>query len=541
MSRDILNINGKQPSQVSDTPRQKWTGVLGSPRRLAAPHHWSHSSGPLSPSVSRTPRFAGSRMPSGTLQGFRQDIDRRIVISIHHQATMRTHVRAHTKRLVHSLATPRTVLRGELRGDGNDRNVMQPPIVVDPCQEPSPRCITDGLGKPMVLDEVLYLQVFIGNQVARRDKRACRFPGKVLTLPTHFQIRSCQPLPSLVAVLALFLFRRYSTVQAFQFLFGLAQEPRVLYRMPLRVGVERFQPHVDPHLFPCGLMHDLTLRLHTELDEVAVRTAHETYSFDILEGKRLDVLLLIPDESQTSDATPVCEGDVLAIRGYFPARVFVLDRSIIVLELGIALLAWFVLAAIVIEPRDSGPCTICCGLTGLGVETAGKGVLVGQLSTRTLQIVLGGPASIHPEAQTLVADELHGADGLLDGGILCGCSGDFVFVGLHRASCPFVVSLLSSLYVIVMLYVKQGGTRWTKYASTSISRHASNGNWHCELRANVCRWPRSSDGPWIPTWRGMIPRMPRPSPLQKGRPVHPPDESRRLSWLAFCKSRPLAT
>jgi hypothetical protein len=33
---------------------------------------------------------------------------------------------------------------------------------------------------------------------------------------------------------------------------------------------------------------------------------------------------------------------------------------------------------------------------------------------------------------------------------------------------------------------------------------------------------------------GAIPRTPRLSPLQKARPVHPPDEARGLSWLAFC-------
>ena len=37
----------------------------------------------------------------------------------------------------------------------------------------------------MVLDHVRYLQVFIGNQVVRRDQRVCRLPGKIFTLPTE--------------------------------------------------------------------------------------------------------------------------------------------------------------------------------------------------------------------------------------------------------------------------------------------------------------------------------------------------------------------
>src|SRR3989442_15729700 len=84
------------------------------PSDLLPWHCCHHSSGPLSPSVSRTRSFAGSRMPSGTLQGFRQNVQGSIVVSIHHQATMRTDMRAHAERFVHPLATPRAILCGEV-------------------------------------------------------------------------------------------------------------------------------------------------------------------------------------------------------------------------------------------------------------------------------------------------------------------------------------------------------------------------------------------------------------------------------------------
>ena len=41
----------------------------------------------------------------------------------------------------------------------------------------------NALGKVMVFDHVRYLEVFIGNQIARGDKRVCLFAGKIFTLP----------------------------------------------------------------------------------------------------------------------------------------------------------------------------------------------------------------------------------------------------------------------------------------------------------------------------------------------------------------------
>ena len=42
-----------------------------------------------------------------------------------------------------------------------------------------------ALGEVMVLEEVAYLQVFMGNQVVRRDERVRRLTGEVFALPMH--------------------------------------------------------------------------------------------------------------------------------------------------------------------------------------------------------------------------------------------------------------------------------------------------------------------------------------------------------------------
>ena len=77
---------------------------------------------------------------------------------------------------------------------------MHQPIGFHPGKECSPSCIVNGLRKVMVSHHVAYLQVFKGNQVVRRDKRACRLTGKVLTLPLHLQIRSGELAPCLPSI-----------------------------------------------------------------------------------------------------------------------------------------------------------------------------------------------------------------------------------------------------------------------------------------------------------------------------------------------------
>jgi hypothetical protein len=87
------------------------------------------------------------------------------------------------------------------------------------------------------------------------------------------------------------------------------------------------------------------------------------------------------------------------------------------LKLWVAFLPWFVDLTIIIEPLDGGPCSVCCYLTSLGVETRGKGVRFGKHSTGTLQVILGS-VLIHPHAHALIANELPNPDRLCNGGEL---------------------------------------------------------------------------------------------------------------------------
>src|SRR5579885_435405 len=106
---------------------------------------------------------------------------------------------------------------------------MHLPIIGEPREKAPPGRITDALREVSVSDEVGYLQVFVGNEIARCHERACRFTGKVFTLPTDFQIRLCQCFPGFLPILRLLLLARKSSVQLLQAFFGFAQMTRVSY------------------------------------------------------------------------------------------------------------------------------------------------------------------------------------------------------------------------------------------------------------------------------------------------------------------------
>jgi len=83
-----------------------------------------------------------------------------------------------------------TVLTGELRRHGQTGDGLHGGIVLHPPQEASPGGIVDRLRQMVILHQIADLQVFKGNQVARRDERACLLSGKILTLPLDVQMRS---------------------------------------------------------------------------------------------------------------------------------------------------------------------------------------------------------------------------------------------------------------------------------------------------------------------------------------------------------------
>src|SRR5437588_3078614 len=96
------------------------------------------------------------------------------MIAIKYHATTGTHVRTHAERLLHRSATRGTRLRGVVWRHRENRNAMHDAIGFHPTEELVPARVMNGFGKMPVLDQIADLQVFVGNQIARCDKRVCR-------------------------------------------------------------------------------------------------------------------------------------------------------------------------------------------------------------------------------------------------------------------------------------------------------------------------------------------------------------------------------
>jgi len=240
-------------------------------------------------------------------------------------------------------------------------------------------------------------------------------------------------------------------MQPFEFLLGFPVVAWVLNRLPVRVSIKNFQPHVYTDHAPRSIMFYLAGSIDAELDVVAISTMHHPHPFDLLDRKGFTMLLGIADKPELTNAAAIREGDVFPIRLSLPPCLLVLDASVIVLECGIAFLAWLVVLAVLIEAGNSEPRSISRGLTCLGVEARGKGICFSEESTRALKIIFVGSTSIHPETQALIADELDYPDRFIDSSVLLFRASELVLVAQHP-SCPFSVFLLQ-LYHAIGLYV----------------------------------------------------------------------------------------
>jgi hypothetical protein len=109
---------------------------------------------------------------------------------------------------------------------------------------------------------------------------------------------------------------------------------------------------------------------------------------------------------------------VFAVEIEFLAGDFILDTPIVVLKLRVALLPMLVLTTVFVEAGDCVPGPISRRLPRLGIEVHGEGIIPGEDRAVPLQIVGVRTSHIHPDAYAFVANELHSANRLFNGGIL---------------------------------------------------------------------------------------------------------------------------
>ena len=104
------------------------------------------------------------------------------------------------------------------------------------------------------------------------------------------------------------------TLQPFQLPFGFAILTRVVYGVAIRVRIVGFQSYINSYLLSCRLMHNGTLCLDTKLHIVAISPMYNAYSLDLIKRECRNLLLRVAYQPQTSNITPIGEGDVLPVR-----------------------------------------------------------------------------------------------------------------------------------------------------------------------------------------------------------------------------------
>src|SRR5713101_7066666 len=86
----------------------------------------------------------------------------------------------------------------------------------------------------------------------------------------------------------------------------------------------------------------LSFCLHRDLHIVAIGPMHDAYPLDLLERKGLYMLIGVVNQPQSPNATAIGEADMASTLVQLPTCLLVLNRAIVMLEPGIALLAWLV-------------------------------------------------------------------------------------------------------------------------------------------------------------------------------------------------------
>ena len=282
-----------------------------------------------------------------------QDIQSRIMVTIQNHTTTSTDVRANRERLLarwcHSRNNSGWCSAAALQSQG----CMQEGIAVDPLQENPPASIMDRLGELAITNHILDLKMFIGNQVVRRDERVCLFSGKIFTLPLNFQMLLGNSFSRLLPVRRFLLFARESSLEPIELRLRSAVVPGVLDRGSLGVSQEALETDINPNLFARGNMFDFALGIDAELAIVSIGTSNNTNTLDDIPGEGFDTLFFIPNQPESANATAISEDDMPTVWIKLPAGLFVLNRSIVVLKSGIALLSRLLVLAILIEARDS--------------------------------------------------------------------------------------------------------------------------------------------------------------------------------------------
>ena len=102
-------------------------------------------------------------------------------------------------------------------------------------------------------------------------------------------------------------------METFELRFGLAVVALVLYRVPIGIGVEDLQAHIDANHTARLDMFALAGGTDAELRIIAIGAAYNANSFNLLDWEGFDVLIRIAYQAEASDPRAIGEDDMASI------------------------------------------------------------------------------------------------------------------------------------------------------------------------------------------------------------------------------------
>src|SRR5947209_15829192 len=97
----------------------------------------------------------------------------------------------------------------------------------------------------------------------------------------------------------------------------------VLDGVPIAIGQECRESHIDPDMFASGNMLYASFSSNSKLAEIAVSPLDQANAFDLFCGKRCNLLLLVANQPQATDPAAIRESEMLAIGLHLPASLLV--------------------------------------------------------------------------------------------------------------------------------------------------------------------------------------------------------------------------
>jgi len=168
---------------------------------------------------------------------------------------------------------------------------------------------------------------------------------------------SSQFVSKLSSIFGTFFGLRHTTLKSPQRLFGFTKMTRIGYCLPVGIGVEVIQSHINTDLIGSWFTFFQPFLVKTKLSVVSVCTTDNPDTLNLLQ--LIEMPIAGSPHFKISRFKIVRESDISPLFGKPPSTGFVLNRTMCLLfcEPRIPLFPWFVLIAVVIKARNGRPCS----------------------------------------------------------------------------------------------------------------------------------------------------------------------------------------